>query len=234
VRFLVKPFLCAQGVNRLPALLLTHGDLRHMGGAGLLTNAFPTQQICASPVRARSPVYRRLLKNLSESPGKLRTLSRGAELGAWSVLHPEATDHFSQADDNSLVLAGNVFGTRVLLLSDLGRPGQNALLERYPELRADILVTGLPVRPEAVSDPLLDGLQPRVIIVADSELPATERASPKLRERLAQRGVLVIYTSTEGAATIEWRGETWELRTRSGMRLTSQALAQRIASRPES
>src|SRR5262249_4812140 len=31
-----KPFLRAQGVNRLPALVLTHGDLHHVGGAELL------------------------------------------------------------------------------------------------------------------------------------------------------------------------------------------------------
>src|SRR6185436_1030171 len=36
VNFLLKPFLGAQGVNRLPHLLLTHGDSRHVGGTMLL------------------------------------------------------------------------------------------------------------------------------------------------------------------------------------------------------
>jgi competence protein ComEC len=233
VQLLVKPFLRAQGVNRLPALLLTHGDLRHVGGAQLLTNLFPTGQLCASPVRARSPVYRRILEDLSAAPGKLRTISRGDRLGPWAILHPEASDHFSQADDNALVLAGSVRGTRVLLLSDLGRPGQDALLQRSPELRTDILVTGLPVQNEAVCDALLDTVRPRVIIVADSDFPASERASPKLRERLSHRQVPVIYTRSEGAVTIEWRGNQWELRTRSGIRLTSQALTQQTTAPPE-
>jgi len=38
--FAVKPFLAAQGVNRLPCLLLTDGDLRHVGGTALITNDF--------------------------------------------------------------------------------------------------------------------------------------------------------------------------------------------------
>jgi len=222
VQLLVKPFLRAQGVNRLPALLLTHGDLRHVGGAELLTNLFQTEKLCASPVRARSPVYRRILKDLSATPEKLRTISRGDQVGSWAIMHPQASDHFSQADDNTLVLYGDVSGTRILLLSDLGRPGQAALLERSPELRTDILVTGLPVQNEAVCDGLLDAVQPRVIIVADSEFPATERAGPKLHERLARRGIPVIYTRSEGAATIEWRRNQWELRTRSGIRITSR------------
>jgi competence protein ComEC len=225
VQFLIKPFLRGQGVNRLPALLLTHGDLRHVGGAELLTNLFHVEKLCASPVRARSPVYRRILKDLSATPERLRTLSRGDQIGLWTVLHPQPTDHFSQADDNALVLSATIGGTRVLLLSDLGRPGQNALLERCPDLRTDIVVTGLPTQNEAVCDGLLDALQPRLIVVADSELPVAERASPKLHERLAGRKVPVIYTRSEGAATIEWRRDQWELRTRSGSSISSQAPA---------
>ena len=233
VQFLVKPFLCAQGVNRLPALLLTHGDLRHIGGAGLLTNSFPVQKICASPVRFRSPVYRRMLQDLSRTPERLRVISRGDQLGLWTILHPQPDDRFSQADDNALVLSGTGCGTRVLLLSDLGRPGQDALRERMPDLRTDILVTGLPVQGEAVGDDFLDTVQPRVIVVADSEFPASERASPKLQERLARRKIPVIYTRSAGAATIEWRGDRWELRTMNGAKITSPNPNPTSRSRPQ-
>jgi hypothetical protein len=58
--------------------------------------------------------------------------------------------------------------------------------------------------------------------VVDSEFPAAERASPKLRERLARRKVPVIYTRQAGAATIEWRKDDWELRTMSGIRVSSR------------
>ena len=222
VQFLTKPFLRAQGVNRLPALVLTHGDLRHVGGAELAANLFSLQKLCVSPVRFRSPVYRRILKDYSATPEKLRTVSRNDKVGPWTVLHPEPADHFSQADDNALVLSAVIGGKRVLLLSDLGRPGQDALLQRTPDLQADIVVTGLPVQYEAICDALLDAIQPRMIIVADSEFPAAERASPKLRERLARRKVPVIYTRATGAATIEWRKGEWDLRTMSGIRISGR------------
>jgi beta-lactamase superfamily II metal-dependent hydrolase len=93
------------------------------------------------------------------------------------------------------------------------------LLERTPDLRADIVVTGLPVQHEALSDALLDAIQPRVIIVADSEFPAAERASAKLRERLARRKVPVLYTRSTGTAIIEWHKGDWEVRTMSGIRI---------------
>jgi len=225
VALVTKPFLRAQGVNRLSRLVLTHGDLRHVGGAEIVEDLFSVKRVCASPVRFRSPAYRRIMADVGQTSGRLEQVSRGSRLGAWTVLHPEPTDRFPQADDNALVLAGTFGGARVLLLSDLGRPGQDALLERTSDLRADIVVTGLPSASEALCDPLLDAIQPRAIIVADSEFQASERASPKLCERLAQRNVLVVYTRSSGAATIEFRGQGWNLRTMSGISKSSHDVA---------
>jgi competence protein ComEC len=222
VQALTKPFLRAQGVNRLPTLLLTHGDVRHIGGAELVAEDFSVKQICASGVRSRSPAYRKALTDFGQTPGKLKTISRNDRLDRWTVLHPEATDHFARADDNAVVLLGNLGGTRILLLSDLGRLGQDTLLDRIPDLRADIVVSGLPAASEALSDALLDAIKPRVIIVTDSEFPARERASPKLCARLAERKVPVIYTRSAGAATIELRVNRWEIRTMSGTSISSR------------
>src|SRR6185295_9696978 len=106
----------------------------------------------------------------------------------------QADDKFPRADDSSIVLLGTFPGTRVLLLSDLGRPGQEVLLKRERELRADLVVAGLPEQTEPLCEALLERIQPRVVVVADSEFPATKRASAGLRERLAQPGTQVVYT----------------------------------------
>jgi beta-lactamase superfamily II metal-dependent hydrolase len=224
VAFTTKPFLRAQGVNGLPSLVLTHGDSRHVGGAQSVVDLFHVSHVCISPVRFRSPVYRRVVREFGHNPGLLRTNQTGSRLGAWTVLHPQAEDHFPQADDNALVLYGILGGFRVLLLSDLGRPGQEALLQRTPELRADIVITGLPARGEAVNDEFLDAVQPRLIIVADSEYPVWERASIKLRQRLTQRSTPVLYTRFAGAAVFSFRADDWELHSMNGARASSKNL----------
>ncbi len=225
VQFVTKPFLRAQGINRLPALALTHGDLRHVGGAEMTADLFHVQKLCVSPLRFRSPVYRRIVADWSATPEKLLTVSRTNTLGLWTVLHPAANDKFSLADDGSLVLDATFNGSRILLLSDLGKLGQESLLERNTNLRADILVTSLPSQNEPIGDALLDAVQPRLIVVVDSEFPPTERASRAVHERLARRKIPVVYTRFTGAATIEWPDQRWELRTMSGMRFKSWDLA---------
>lgn len=222
VEFVTKPFLRAQGVNRLPRLLLTHGDLKHVGGAEAMEQLFGVEEIFTSSVRFRSPAYRRIVGQLTVESQRHRMVNRGDTMGVWRVLHPEATDKFPQGDDGTMVLLGRFHGTRVLLLSDLGRPGQESLFPREPELRADIVVAGLPEKGEAVNDSLLDRLQPKVLIIADSEYPAPRRASPPLRERLAQRKFPVVYTRFSGAVTLRIGPNGWELSAMDGVRFKVQ------------
>jgi competence protein ComEC len=220
-QFVVKPFLGGQGVNHLPRLLLTHGDLRHIGGANLIGKEFSAGQVLASNVSFRSPAYRRIVDDFSRSPERLRHVNRDGRFGNWRVLHPGIDDHSPDADDNAIVLLGEFQGVRVLFCSDLGRRGQGSLLDHESDLGADVLVTGIPGRGEPVCDALLDAVQPRAIIVSASEVPAQERATKDLRERLERRGVPVFYTSDDGAVSITVRPKNWEVRAMSGKRYSA-------------
>lgn len=202
VEFITRPYLRGRGVNKVPRLMLTHGDLRHVGGIYDLDKEFGIGEVIASSFRFRSVAYRRIFSEMQRAPNRLRTVHRSDIVGPWQVLHPTASDNATQADDGALVTTGEFNGTRILLLSDLGRTGQNFLFDRTPDLRADIVITGIPTQSEPINDALLDAIKPRLIIVVDPEVPATERAKIQLQDRLALRNVQVLYTRLTGAITI--------------------------------
>lgn len=229
VEFVTRPFLRAQGVNQLPRLMLTHGDLRHIGGTEGLAAEFQCHDIFASSFRFRSVAYRRIFANMQREPYRLKVIHRGDQAGPWQILHPTSTDESAQADDGALVRRGEFHGVKILLLSDLGRAGQNLLLDRETNnLRADIVVAGLPTQTEPLCEALLDAIRPRVIVVADSELPATARASERLKERLTRRNALVIHTRDVGAVTISFRPEGCEIRTADQQRFNLADLPEMI------
>lgn len=214
---IVKPFLHAQGLNRLDDFCLAAGYQQSVGGAEIVLTNFAPAAVFAGPARVRSPAYRRLEASLAQTPGLWRTVQDGDMLDGWSVLYPSADDRFASADEVSLVMQQTIRGHSVLLLPELGRDGQNLLMMRHPQLRAEIVVAGLPSRDEPLDDPLLDTLQPRLIIIADSDLPATRRASAKLRDRLARRpGLRVLYTHDAGSLTLLIRSASCDLRDASG------------------
>ncbi len=208
-------FLCAQGVNHLAGLCLAVGRLEYFGGAGLILSNFPPAQIFTGAAQDRSPAFHDLLRVLRQDR-RWRTARDGDSIDGWAVLHPGPSDQFTQADDNAVVLRREFNGRSVLLMPALGRDGQEALMRRHPDLRAEFVVAGLPARDEPLCQPLLDLLRPRVILIADAAFPATHRAPVKLRERLARQAARVIYCRDNGALTLELAPGGWSLRTADG------------------
>jgi beta-lactamase superfamily II metal-dependent hydrolase len=219
VEFVVKPYLRAHGVNSLPRMALTVGEARQVGGFEKLTESVPIEKVGTSEVKFRSPVYRDVIQVLQKTPGRRQVIDCGDIFDNWTVLHPSGTNHFTEADDNALVLQRDFQGARVLVLSDLGREGQSAILEGKADLRADIVIAGLPEQGEPLCNALLEAIQPKLIVIADSDFPVTRRASRALQTRLSERKIPVIYTRLAGAARITIRKGGWEASSAEGARL---------------
>jgi competence protein ComEC len=226
VDFTLKNYLHAQGVNRIPRLVLTEGDKRNIGGASLLDKLFGVGELWTSNVKFRSPTYRETVTAFETNrqpsgskPSRHKIFDAGKTIDDWQMLYPIAGKNLSHADDNALVLQGNFPGCKVLLLSDLSRAGQSALLAATTDLHADIVVTGLPNEGEPLCDALLAAIQPKLIIIADSELPANRRAKRELKDRLAEKNVPVIYTSSVGAVKIVINKNDWKLQSPDGQAL---------------
>ena len=203
-RITVKPFLQSHGIRQLSHLILTHGDVDHVGGFETIIDVFEPRKILTPAVDFRSPFYRKSLRLAEERGRAIGQLTGGSTIANWSVLYPSADDKLPRADDKALVLRGTIRGTRVLLLPDLGSAGQEALIERNIDLRSDIVVSSVPGNGEPLTDPLLDRIIPRAIVMADAMNPPDARARPRLRERLARRGIAVFYASEVGAVTVEF------------------------------
>lgn len=212
----VQPFLEARGFNRLPRTVLTHGDARHVNGLPRLARAFQAGPIAASPVRFRSSAYRRILAEVAPPPRGPEVWRRGEVRFGWSVLHPDDGAPHPQADDNALVLRRDFGGVRVLVLSDLGRLGQEALLAQGGDLDAEIVVASLPARGEPLIPALLDAIEPRIVLLQDAEYPAADRAGAAVRARIQARGIPVWCATEEGSITLRFEVGGCEVRTMAG------------------
>ena len=128
VKFTLKDFLRAQGVNKIPRLVLTEGDVKNCGGAPALDELFGVGELWTSGERFRSAAYREAVAQFEKNPSRHKILNGGATNGVWEILFPPPENKVAKADDRPLVLRGNFRGTKILLLSDLSRAGQSALL----------------------------------------------------------------------------------------------------------
>jgi competence protein ComEC len=208
----VVPFLQSRGVDRPPTLAVSHGDTRHLGGVPVVLTSAPPDSLVIPTGRMRSPGFR-ALDGLAASNGvPLRRVSRGGSVATLPVLHPDAADGFTRADDGSMVLRLEVAGWRILLAPDLGPEGQAALVRRDgPGLAADVLITGVPAVGDAASDAFLAQVAPRLVVVATGERPATERSPASLRRRMRGRPWTTWWTERTGALELRCREDRIEI-----------------------
>ncbi len=212
----LKPFLRAQGVNRLSRLILTTGGADSCGGAERLNELFPVDALFTSDIHFRSPVYRDYVAQFDQRHQAHERVRLKDQIAGWTVLHPGPTNAFSLADDHALVLRRQFYGTTILLLSDLGREGQSDLLNRAPDLRADVVVASVPGRGEPLCAALIQAIHPRLMVINDAEFPPLRRATTALKQRLAATGIPVIYTRTDGAVTLTASPGHWVAASLSG------------------
>ncbi|MGV3773334.1 MAG: ComEC/Rec2 family competence protein, partial [Verrucomicrobiales bacterium] len=113
----------AQGVDSVPNVLITHGDIAHLEGYVELAKEFRFQNTFVSPVPHRSRPYKDLLASIP--PLNLHTNAQdGQTICGFRILHPPAKTKASKADDHVAVMFKEFKGWKLLTLGDLSPKGQ--------------------------------------------------------------------------------------------------------------
>ena len=200
--YIVKRFLHAQGLGSVDNLLLTHGDAQNIGGFRTIWDEFTPESVITSATRARSPYYRQALRLLEENPRRWKVVAADERINGWRVMHPPRGRGLPRADDNCVVLKRKIGSCTILHIAELGRAGQEQLLEFGADLDADIVIAGMPEQDEPLGDELLKAISPRVIILGTSRYPHHAAGKPELRARLERIGAKVFSVIETDAVTI--------------------------------
>src|SRR5690606_13721307 len=124
-RTVVVPYLRSQGVARIDALVLSHGDTDHVGGtASVLAELEVARTIGGAPGIEGEPC--RGGEQWQWSGVRFTLLGRGAETG--------------RSNDASCVLRVDTAHGSILLPGDIERSGERALIERAADLLASTVL----------------------------------------------------------------------------------------------
>jgi competence protein ComEC len=124
------PFLRSQGLDKIDALIISHGDNDHIGGAESLLRSIPVGHVVTSVPQQLS----------AYSPDKcVAGQSWLWDEVEFTMLSPKTT--FLSENDNSCVLKIQAKQTSVLLTGDIEAQAESWLVDAYGQrLQADILV----------------------------------------------------------------------------------------------
>jgi len=217
-RSVIEPALRAAGIGRPDAIVLTHGDAEHLGGAPRLLEAHPPRRWMTGVLRDRAR-SRTAFQNLLQERGLPKSLVwpgdswRAGAGTSVTILSPAPAQKSRVADDQSVVVRLETRGLRTLLMSDAGAATEDYLLRhRAEQLPADILVLGRHGEDLFATAAFLEAVQPRVIVLAPVDPFRDGRDEPALRTRLASTGAELFAQDECGAVIVTFEDGRAELR----------------------
>jgi ComEC/Rec2-related protein len=218
LRNIIIPALRQSGVGHLEALVLTHGDTDHLGGAAAAQATLTPGKIIESTLNDRSPSRKNFHAFLrSQNFGKSLVwrgdILRVDQATSLRVLAPSAAGKARLADDQALVLGLYTHGLRVLLMSDAGAATERQLLQQSPDdLRCDVLVLGRHGEDIYATSEFLARTRPQAIILSQADPFRDSNNEAALQARLARTGAAIFDQADCGAVTVTLYGDHAEIR----------------------
>ncbi|HEX6689974.1 MAG TPA: DNA internalization-related competence protein ComEC/Rec2, partial [Burkholderiales bacterium] len=192
---IVVPALRAAGVRRIDAVVLSHEDLDHIGGALTLLETFEVDTLHSS-LPAAHPL------------NALAAARRCAAGQAWEwdgvrfeFLHPGAGQGYRK-NDGSCVLRIATAGGAMLLTGDIERAAESDLVSSNTRIKADVLLVPHHGSRTSSTTGFIDAVSPRWAIVAAGYRNRFGHPSAEVLERYRAAGVRLLRTDLDGAASI--------------------------------
>ncbi len=219
-QYRVVPFLRFEGATALDALVLTHTDEDHIGGAAAILRACRISWLLTNGVQGDTMSTRRVRRLAADRGIRQRVLTAGMMIGddpdvEIAVLHPPrglVPGSPPVSNDNSIVLKLTKGSVSVLLFADIDEAGLPWLIRQGAAIRATVLkVPHHGSRLGAAGNQLFDAVQPRIALLSVGRLH--HLPAPETVEALRRRGITLYSTRTDGAIRLRTDGRQLEVRT---------------------
>jgi competence protein ComEC len=205
----VLPFLRAQGVTRVEAVILTHPDADHIGGLPAVLRGIEVGRLIEPGLPVGKPLYLETLRVAEEQGVRWSAARSGRVLRmdgvVFTLLWPDAetVDAAPDANEISSVVQVRYKGFSALITGDVSAGVEQQLATKHGRaLQAQILKAGHHGSRTSTSTELLDAVQPEVVVISAGRRNRYGHPSPEVLRRLEERGITVARTDREGTVSV--------------------------------
>lgn len=188
----IVPYLHHQGIRAVDRLLLSHGDLDHMGGVPTLLREVELRDIAGS-------------RSVGVAESRLRHCRRG-ERWVWddvsfAIVHPAARSTLEDNDGSCVLLIEGRHG-RVLLPGDIEQTGEEEILAGEVSRPVDLVIAPHHGSLTSSSPRFVQAMGARYVIFAAGQGNRWGFPRPEVVERWRAAGAVPFITADSGAVTV--------------------------------
>lgn len=203
---IIVPFLHHIGVRELDALIITHPDKDHFGGAKSILKTFPVKELWASDcaIKERKPEWQQVIQEARKRNIPIRKIHRGI---LWKetyfemqTIHPR-NDICVEANEGSITLRLKGLGHSAVLTGDLTVKGEKEIMKTDAYLKSDVLKLGHHGSKTSSSVPFLNAVSPTYAIIPSGKNNRFRHPSKEVVQRLDSLNIPYINTAKKGTIT---------------------------------
>ncbi len=212
----ILPALRSHGIDTLDALVLTHAESDHIGGAAALIRDFPIRAVLTNGVSHNTQSYQRMMREMRVKKLEVKPLGTGDLVDAlrpfpvW-VLSPDSLWQMEglTLNQRSLVLRVEIGQTSALFAGDIDGLTEQRLLPWGDFLRSELLKVPHHGSKASSSDAFLEAVHPKVAVITAGRRNPHGHPSADVIERLD--GLAISYHITGREGTLLWTANGEEI-----------------------
>ena len=221
----VAPILRHQGVQHLEAMVVTHGDHDHAGGALAILREFRPRDLWEGiPVPAQQTL--RDLRTEAVAAGARWVNVQSGDLVTLgevqiAVKHPRPADWERQEvrNDDSIVLEVLWRDVSIVLTGDIGRDVEREIAPLFAPSALRVVKVPHHGSLTSSSREFVSALAPRAAIFSVGRSNNFGHPAPEVIDRYREAGAQIFRTDQDGAITVDTDGRALEIRTFMGQRV---------------
>ncbi len=187
----VLPVLKSLSINKLDALIVSHGDNDHSGGAQKVLAGVAVRQVISNEVISGTDVI--------PCRAGMQWQWEGV---SFRLLHPDIDETTTGNNASCVLQVQSAFGS-ILLPADIEKEAEKEIISRYPDaLRSNILVAGHHGSNTSSSEDFIIAVSPELVLFPAGWMNRYHHPAKNVLHRLANSQIKSMITGECGAITI--------------------------------
>ncbi|WP_223591288.1 DNA internalization-related competence protein ComEC/Rec2 [Neobacillus bataviensis] len=203
-RDVVVPFLKGKGITKIDKLILTHGDMDHIGGAFSILKEIKVNQILMPSVRDPSDTESAIVSLAKQKGIPVIKVSNGSHWNSgdneFYILSPE-NNFEGERNRGSISIIAQIRGASWFFGGDIDQEGEKAILKNYPHLKIDVLKAGHHGSRTSSAESFIHQTKPSIALISAGEHNRFGHPHQEVLERLRAANITIYRTDIQGAIT---------------------------------